>query len=135
MAFPKEALSVVYGWVDPITKRVIPYKVLIARYFVDVDYPFPSPITEKTPPEGRLTEEARSFYDRYSRFTMGIVNGKVRFFVYSDPELTELKRLLDADRMVYTVTAITLTPEQETTIASCETEKAHVREVIKRLGL
>jgi len=130
---PKEGMAVVCGWIDPITKKVIPYKILIPRYVVDTDRLFPSAIV---PPEGELTSEDRKFVDRYAMFTMiPTVEKKVRFFIYSDPELDSLKALLDEDEIAYTTSLITLTPEQETAIKECEASKAHIREVIKRLGL
>jgi len=131
---PKEGIAVVYGFVDPVTKKVIPYKILIPRYIVDADRLFPSP--KRPPEEEELTSEDRKFVDRYSKFTMiPTAEKKVRFFIYSDPELDSLKALLDEDEIAYTTSLITLTPEQETAIKECEASKVHIREVIKRLGL
>jgi len=135
MAMLREGLRIAYGWVDPITKKVMPYKLLVPRCVVDTERPYPKPIPIPPLIGTYLSSEDKKFVLRYGKFFMTCVEEKVRFFVYSDPELDSLKALLDEDGITYTISPITLTPEQETAIKECEASKAHIREVIKRLGL
>jgi len=132
---PKEGVQIALGWVDPTTKKTIPYKVLIPRYIVDTEFPFPTTkISVVMASRGDvLPDEVVKFIKRYMKFRMIPFEEKVRFFIYSDPELSDIKRLLDEDKITYEVSVIELTPEQEAIVKECEEKEAPLSEVLKKL--
>jgi len=118
---PANAVSVVYGWIDPVTKEKKPYKIVISRYYIDTDIEHPTPPSRD---------------ERFARFRAENIEGKCRFYAQDDKELDELKAKLDEARGVYTINEITLTSTQKSIIEGCEGEIPFpkVDEVRRRLG-
>jgi len=124
-------VKVAYGY------KGVPYKVLVPICIVDTE------LDSLRSPEGLPPEEHKEIdrlIVRYAKFTWVDVAGKMRFYVYDEDELTQLEKLLKEDGIAYSLRKVTLTPDQEATISTCEkgipiTGYPSLGEVKKRLGL
>jgi len=121
MSIPKKAISVCYGWVNPVTKEKKRYKILIATHYVDAELNLPFPPSGEVSPE-ELEEygaQISKFLD-FTSFRRELINGKVRFYCHGEEELNRLKRILDEKKVIYTVNEITLTDRQKQVISDLE---------------
>jgi len=107
-------LKVAYGWVDPVTKKIKPVKILVPICYVDTE------LKQEDFAEVKILS-------RYEIFSWEIVEKKIRLWIYSDVELDKLKERLEEDEIAYSVHTITLTPSQKSTIAKYETEEEKTR--------
>jgi len=106
-----------YGWVDPATKEVRPVKILVPICYVDTE------LTQEDFVKPETKEVKADVLSRYGVFSWEIVEGKIRFWVYSDVEFDKLRERLGRDKIGYVVHTITLAPEQKSAIVKYETEE------------
>jgi len=134
---PKNAISVVYGWNNPITGEKEPYKIIISRYYVDIDVEFPTPPSEEATLEEleAYEEKLRKFEEQFGRFRRENISGKCRFYAQNLEEFKELVLKLEGS-YEYTTNEIKLTKAEKLIVEECEqtTPFPKVDDVRKRLG-
>ena len=110
----KNAISVVYGWNNPKIGEKEKYKVLISKYYTDINLDHSS---EKL------------------GFKQEKVNDKIRIYAQDDKELSNMKAKLNKMKLDHIIKKITLTTEQKLIINECEKKGLSVDEVRKKLNV